>query len=174
MNIPVISSTFFLTILLGIGLFFFIRASFKDRTIQQALAAKVPQDTLLPQLQDYFDRRAYRITHLDPETQEVTFEGFVRPSWFLAIFLSLLAACGWFCLALVLTYIYPALNRGWLGLSLLSPLAGWFYWQNAGRVEQVTLKVEAIGETSVVKVKAHRDELIALRRELPLTIIPEG
>ncbi|MEC4806863.1 MAG: cofactor assembly of complex C subunit B [Jaaginema sp. PMC 1079.18] len=171
MNIPVISSTFFLTILLGIGLFFFIRASVKDRTTQEALATEIPQEKLLPQLQDYFDRRAYRVTHLDRETQAITFEGFVRPSWFLAIFLTFLAACGFFCLALVFIYIYPPLRSGWFGLSLLSPLAGWFYWQKAGRVEKVILQVEALGETSVVKVTAHRDELIALRRELPLTLI---
>lgn len=174
MNTPIINSIFFLTILLGIGLFFFIRASFKDRTTQEALAAEVPQETLLPQLQAYFDRRAYRVTHLDRETQAVTFEGFVRPSWFLAIFLTLLAACGFFCLALVFIYIYPPLRNGWLSLSLLSPLAGWFYWQKAGRVEKVILQVEKLGETSVVKVTAHRDELIALRRELPLTLIPEA
>lgn len=174
MNIPVISSTFFLTLLLAIGLFFFIRASVKDRTTQEALAAAMPQEDLLPQLQDYFDRRAYQITDLNRDTQEIIFEGFVRPSWFLAFFLTILAACGWFCLALVLTYSYPAFSRGWLGLTLLSPLAGWFYWQKAGRREKVILKVEAQGETSVVKVTAHRDELIALRQALPLTLIPEA
>jgi hypothetical protein len=165
-NTPIVSSTFFFNSLVGNGLFFFIRASVKDRTHTRNLSANLPQEALLPQLQAYFDRRSYRIAALDANADQVTFEGFVRPSWFLAIFLTALAACGLFCLALVLTYVAPTLRPAWLSLSLLAPLAGWFYWQNAGRIEQVILKVEASGEASLVTVTAHRDELIALRTAL--------
>jgi len=57
-------------------------------------------------------------------------------------------------------------------LTLLTPLVGIFYWQKAGRVEQVSLKLETPEgmETtqSFITVKAHRDELIQLQQALPL------
>ena len=93
MNTTILSSTLLLTLLLAVGLFFFIRASVKDRTEQVKLIAEQPEESLLTQLQEYFDQRAYRIDSVDAATNHVTFSGFVRPSWFLAIFLTLLAAC---------------------------------------------------------------------------------
>ncbi len=173
MNTPILSSTFLLTLLLMVGLFFFIRASVKDRTQQVKLIAEEPEESLLGQLQEYFDQRAYRVAAVDPAQNQVTFEGFVRPSWFLAIFLTLLAASGLLCFALVLSLLYPSLSNLFLTLILLAPAAGVFYWKKAGRLEQVGLKVEALpdrgkGGQSLITVTAHRDELLQLQQALPL------
>ncbi|MBE9126640.1 MULTISPECIES: cofactor assembly of complex C subunit B [unclassified Coleofasciculus] len=173
MNTAILSSTFGLTVLLAIGLFFFIRASVKDRTEQIKLVAQEPEESLLEQLQNYFDQRAYRVAAVDATTGQVTFQGFVRPSLFLAIFLTVLAACGILCLVLVLSLLYPALTQLFFGLVLLSPAAGFFYWQGAGRNEQVFLKVETLpaqefGTQSVITVTAHRDELAQLQQNLKL------
>lgn len=173
MNTTILSSTFLLTLLLAVGLIFFIRASVKDRTQQVKLIAEQPEESLLSQLQQYFDERAYRVTALDAATNQVTFQGFVRPSWFLAIFLTLLAACGFLCLSLVLSLLYPTLGRIFLALVLLAPAAGVFYWQKAGRTEQVSIKMEAvpngeIGKRSLIAVTAHRDELAAMQEALQL------
>ncbi|MEA5532804.1 cofactor assembly of complex C subunit B [Crocosphaera sp. XPORK-15E] len=169
----ILTSTFFLTLLLMVGLFFFIRASVKDRTQQVKLMAQLPKISLLEQLQTYFTQRAYDLTAVDPQQETMTFEGFVRPSWFLAIFLSILAAVGLLCLGFVLCFIYPPLTPLFLGIGLLSPLAGVFYWKKAGRLEKVRLTLEnttesALGECSVVTVIAHRDELIQLQQTLAL------
>ena len=75
MNTTILSSTFFLTLLLAVGLFFFIRASIKDRTEQVKLIVTEPEESLLARLQEYFDRRSYRIAALDRATGEVTFGG---------------------------------------------------------------------------------------------------
>lgn len=173
MNTTILSSTFLLTLLLAIGLFFFIRASVKDRTQQVQLLSCEPEESLLTRLQQYFDRRAYRVAAVDAATNQVTFQGFVRPSWFLAIFLTTLAACGILCLSLVLSLLYPKLSSVFLGLILLAPAAGVFYWNKAGRSEQVLLKVEAMPEPdtdsqSLITVTAHRDELIELQQALKL------
>ena len=156
-----------------VGLFFFIRASVKDRTQQVKLIAEEPEESLLGQLQEYFDQRAYRVAAVDPAQNQVTFEGFVRPSLFLAIFLTLLAASGLLCFALVLSLLYPSLSNLFLALILLAPAAGVFYWKKAGRLEQVGLKVEALpdrgkGGQSLITVTAHRDELLQLQQALPL------
>jgi len=156
-----------------VGLLFFIRASVKDRTEQVQLIAQEPEESLVTRLQQYFDQRAYQITAVDATTNQVTFQGFVRPSWFLAIFLTTLAACSIFCFSLVFSSLYPNLTNIFLGLVLLAPAAGVFYWQKAGRNEQVLLKVEPFTsqETttySLITVIAHRDELAQLQQTLKL------
>lgn len=175
MNATILSSTFLLTLLLSVGLFFFIKASVKDRTQAVQLLSEQPQESLVAQLQQYFTQRAYQVAALDPEQNQVTFQGFVRPSWFLAIFLTLLAATGILCLALVLSILFPQVGAAFLGLALVSPIAGLFYWQKAGRQEQVSLKFESAANHPAVKqaqslitVTAHRDELEALQRALQL------
>ncbi|MDY7014266.1 MAG: cofactor assembly of complex C subunit B [Cyanobacteriota bacterium] len=179
MNTPVLSSTFFLTLLLLVGLVFFIRASVKERIQQAQSIADLSEEALLSQLQTYFEQRAYRIAAVDAEQQQVTFQGKVRPSVFLAVFLTFLAICGVGCLALVLSFLYPTLTAVWLSLILLSPLAGWFYWRKAGRVERVLLKVERIerepGQSpqSLMTAIAHRDELAQLQKALSLSPVPQ-
>jgi hypothetical protein len=103
------------------------------------------------------------------------FEGIVRPSVFLAVFLTLLATIGLLCLALVLAIAFPHLSSIPYGLVLLSPLAGFFYWQRAKRPEQVLLRLESDHDElsqssfqSFITITAHRDELIELERALPL------
>lgn len=158
-----------------VGLFFFIRASVKDRTEQIKLLISEPEEVLLERLQTYFEQRAYRITDTDTAKNQVTFQGFVKPSLFLAIFLTTLAATGLFCLALVLALLYPkAGNFVWL-LLLLAPTAGVFYWRKAGRLEQVSLKLETStpeqNYQKLLTVTAHRDELTQLRQALPLQVV---
>ena len=155
-----------------IGLFFFIRASVKDRTKQIQLVPSENEDVLLKKLQEYFESRAYQLTKVEPEAKQITFKGFVQPSVFLAILLSLLAVVGFFCLALVLFLLFPdANNLLWL-LVILSPLAGVFYWRKAGRWEEILLKVVSRqGSQNLVSVTAHRDELIQLQENLSVQTV---
>ena len=173
MNTAILPSTLTLTLLLSVGLLFFIRASVKDRTQAVKLASEQAESSLVAQLQQYFQERSYRVATVDPEQNQVTFEGFVRPSVFLAIFLTLLAAIGMLCLGLVWSMLLPNLSAVFLGLVVLSPAAGVFYWKRAARIEQVSLKLEATQSEkphsqSQITVIAHRDELIELERALHL------
>ena len=169
MDLSIISTSLLLSILSLIGLGFFIRASVKDRTKQIKLTNSDPQEVFLNKLQAYFENRAYKVTDINKETNEITFQGFVRASWFLAIFLSGLAAFGLFCLALILSFLYPSLgNFVWL-LLLFAPIAGVFYYRNASRVEKVLLKIDTATETAAknyLTITAHRDELIQLQKSL--------
>ena len=167
-----LSSTFFLTLLLFIGLVFFIRASTKDRTQTVQLLSDQDEVRLLEQLQNYFEQRAYRVTAIDPEENQITLAGFVRPSVFLAIFLSVLAAIGIVCIALVLSLLFQEHTPLFGGLVLFCPLAGVFYWRKSGREEKVSFKIEPLPTTmnqnSLLTVIAHRDELAHLQSSLPL------
>lgn len=172
MSLPILASTLLLTLLLMVGLFFFIRASVKDRIESVQWIAEQSEDSLLAQLQTYFEGRSYRVAAVNAAQNQVTFEGVVRPSLFLAIFLTLLAAIGFLCLILVLSMLSPHLTPVFLGLLLLSPLIGLFYWRKAERVEQVLLQikpsVEAHAAQSLLIVTAHRDELAELQQALQL------
>jgi hypothetical protein len=168
-------STFVLTVLLAIGLFFFIRASAKDRTQVVRLISERSDNELLPQLRQYFADRAYKVDQVDAATNQVSLSGNVRPSLFLAIFLSFLAGVGGLCLGLVLSVSFPNVPYLWLAFVAMAPLAGRFYWQKAGRVEQVSFKLEAPNNTanltgSLITVRAHRDELEALQQSLNLRV----
>ena len=131
---------------------------------------------LLPRLQAYFADRAYRVTAVDRDTDIITFEGSVRPSVFLASLLTGLAAIGAMCLALVLSMLFPTVGWAFLGLMLVAPLAGWFYWQGSSRVERVRLKVEAQTDAKLptaIKISGHRDELAVFQETLQLCVREE-
>jgi len=174
MDTAILPSTLLLTLLLAVGLIFFIRASTKDRTEIVQLVSEQDEATLMPQLQEYFRSRSYRVAAVDREKNQVAFEGFVKPSWFLAVFLTLLASAGLACLALVLSMVIPSVGTLFLGIVLLSPLSGIFYWKKAGRLEKVSLKLEANPSqqhfSSKLTVIAHRDELTELQRTLQLKL----
>ena len=157
---------------MAIGLFFFIRASVKDRTKQIQLLPSESEDVLLKKLQDYFESRAYQLTAVDPEQKRITFKGFVQPSAFLATLLTFLAFVGFSCLALILFLLFPdANNLVWL-LVVLAPLAGVFYWQKAGRWEEIILGVVTRQDSpNLVSISAHRDELMQLEANLPVQTV---
>ena len=172
MTDTVLYSTLFLTLLMIVGLVFFIRASTKDRIETLTLTRPVEPLTLLQDLTTYFESRAYAVIAAEEESQRITLQGRVRPSLFLAGFLTLLAAVGALCFALVLANLWPAYSATFLGLLVLSPLAGWFYWRGADRDEKICLEIRPDatvndlpeGALAKVTVTAHRDELIALEQ----------
>jgi Cofactor assembly of complex C subunit B len=170
----VISSTFFLTVLMVIGLGFFIRAASKDRTQVVTLASTQSGDQLLAALKQYFADRAYSVEQVDAASNKVMLSGQVRPSRFMAVFVSLLAAVGGLCLTLLLTMAVPQVPAALaVGFLALAPGAGWLYWRKAGRTEKVAFVLdETTPQTagSRLKVSAHRDELLALQQTLNLTV----
>ncbi len=175
MQTPILTSTALLTALLAVGLFFFIRASTKDRIEVAKLLANQQGTPLLERLQQHFTERAYRLSSVDAEQNQVVYEGIVRPSLFLAIFLSGLAAVGLLCLALVLALSFPDFAQIAPILILLAPAAGGFYWRKSKRPEQVALQVEPLegndSTQSLITVTGHRDELAELRQALGLKLL---
>lgn len=176
MQIPVLTSTALLTVLLAVGLMFFIRASTKDRIEVGKFLIDQQGEPLLERLQQYFIGRSYRLAAVKAAEDQVIYEGRVRPSWFMASFLSLLALVGIGCLSLVLSMLFPGSTRLLPALLAFAPLAGWFYWQKSARPEQVALQVEFLaGEAprSLVTVTGHRDELAELKQALGLKLLDD-
>ena len=158
-----------------IGLGFFIRASTKDRIEMMRFGAKQPAEALEPALMRYFQSRAFRLASeaegLEPTIQAETPEantlvGMVSPSLFLAVFLSVLAAIGFACFGLIMATLFPTWGKFLLGLVVLSPLAGVFYWRKSSRPETIIFRVDAEadrGFLSKLTIKGHRDEIADLQ-----------
>lgn len=107
---------------------------------------------------------------IDPQKNKVTMTGFVKPSWFLAIFLTILAAVGFMSLSLVISLLFSSQSFLLYGIVLLSPISGLFYWNRARRLENVSLTVEGNDseQNAKITVTAHRDEIISLEEALQL------
>ncbi len=163
------SSTLFLTILLAIGLVFFLRAASKDRTTVVDVQSPLPPLEVLSGISGWLEDRGWKKNGGNLEEKLLIFNGSVASSTFLAIFLSCLGGLGAACLALVVIQLYPIL--GWWPL-LLAPigasLAGIVYRIRSQREESLELKLlsSELSSSSVLRIRAHRDELIAIQLEL--------
>jgi Cofactor assembly of complex C subunit B len=164
----ILPSTFFLSVLITIGLVFFIRASTKSRIETAIWAVAQPEENVLKDVTEYLESRAYRLQSVEKETDQAVFSGMVRASWGMAIFLSVLAAIGAVSLGLVLAIQFPQVGYWGLASVLLAPGAGWFYFSKSQRPEQVLLNVRPAeqSQNTHLKVTAHRDEIASLQKTL--------
>jgi Cofactor assembly of complex C subunit B len=164
----VLPSTFFLSIMIVIGLIFFIRASTKTRIETTVWSVPQPAEQVLKDVTEYLENRAYRLKSVDREQDRVVFSGLVGASWGMAIFLSTLAAIGAICLGLVLAVQFPQLGYRGGAAVFLAPMAGWFYFKKSQRPEQVLLTVRASegDQDTRLRITAHRDELASLQNTL--------
>tara|TARA_B100001250_G_scaffold389354_1_gene388379 strand:- start:673 stop:1230 length:558 start_codon:yes stop_codon:yes gene_type:complete len=163
------SSTLFLTILLAIGLVFFLRAASKDRTTVVDVQSPLPPLEVLNGVSFWLEERGWKRNGGNIEGKLLLFNGSVASSPFLAIFLSCLGGLGSACLGLVLIQLYPALNWWPLLLAAIgAPLAGMIYRIKSKREESLELKLlsSELSKSSILRIKAHRDELIAIQVEL--------
>jgi hypothetical protein len=171
---PTLGSTLLLTLLLAIGLVFFLRAASKDRTTVVEVHSPRPAIEVLEGLTHWLKQRGWTTDSGDPERRLLRFRGQVRASLPLALLLSLLGGLGAACLGLVLRQVLPQLAWWPLSLGLLGPLAGALYLRRAERAESLELlllgREEGERGGSTLRLRAHRDELIALETELGTTL----
>ena len=165
-----LNSILLLTILLAIGLFFFLRASSKDRTTVVEITSSKKPIEVLDAMCEWLNLRGWKQTGGDFDRKIITFKGQVVSSKFLAIFLSLLGGFGSCALGLVIVQIYPTLGWWPIFLGLIGgPLSGMIYYNKAAREEKFELRLISngdSGEMTAMRLRAHRDELISLENEL--------
>ena len=165
-----LNSILLLTILLAIGLFFFLRASSKDRTTVVEISSSQHPLKVLNALCEWLSLRGWEQTGGDFDQRILIFKGQVVSSKFLAIFLGILGGFGSCALGLVIIQIYPTL--GWWPILLGfigGPFAGVFYFKKSAREEKFELRLISKNEDekmTLMRLRAHRDELISLENEL--------
>jgi len=162
-------SVLLLTLLLIIGLVFFLRAASKDRTTVVDVSSPLPPLDVLNGVSSWLKNRGWQTDGGDLDRQVLRFQGNVEASGALAILLSIYGGVGSACLGLVLRQLYPWLS-GWPFLLVLvgGPAAGVIYRRRAARIESLELRLINSSETerSILRIRAHRDELIAMESEL--------
>ena len=172
-------STLFLTILLAIGLFFFLKASSKDRTTIIDISSSKKPVEVLNEVCNWLKIRGWKQIEVNSDKKILTFRGQVVSSKSLAIFLSILGGLGSCALGLVLVQIYPLLSWWPILLGLVGgPISGVVYFKNSRREELFEFKLINDNEftSTQLRLKAHRDELIAFENDLKdkLGIISDG
>ena len=162
-------STLTLTLILGIGLFFFLRASGRARIETRFYSSSRNLEEMGSLLRKHLEGRAYRLQSADPEGI-ATFVGQARPSVGLAVFLTGLAGAGLACLALVLQVLEPGWGVWPWTLLLVSPWAGWYYWRCNHRPQQLRLRLQEADPPpgSLLWVEGQREELEVLATTLGL------
>ncbi len=163
------SSTLLLTLLLAIGLGFFLRAASKDRTTVLDFSSSLPPVDLLNGISHWLEDRGWTRKGGDADRQLLVFNGNVSSSKWLELLLILLGGIGSGCLGLVIIQLYPALHWWPLLLSIIGgPLSGFLYRKRAARQENLEIRLLTSDENlvSVLRVRAHRDELIAMETDL--------
>ena len=165
-----LNSTLLLTILLAIGLFFFLRASSKDRTTVIEITSLRQPIEVLNVMYEWLNLRGWKQTGGDFDQRILIFKGQVVSSKFLAIFLGILGGFGSCALGLVIIQIYPILSWWPILLGLIGgPLSGIIYFRKSAREEKFELRLitnEDNQEKTSMRLRAHRDELISLENEL--------
>ncbi len=165
-----LNSTLLLTILLAIGLFFFLRASSKDRTtVVEITSSKKPLE-VLDVMYEWLNIRGWKQSGGDFDQRILIFKGQVVSSKLMAIFLSLLGGFGSCALGLVIIQIFPTLGWWPILLGLIGgPLSGIIYFKKSAREEKFELRLinsEDNEKMTSMRLRAHRDELISLENDL--------
>ncbi len=175
----VISSTLLLTILLAIGLVFFLRAASKDRTTIVDIHSSLPPIDVLNGITSWLQNRGWKNDGGDADRQVLRFHGNVSSSYFMTILLTFIGGLGAGCLGLVLRQLYPVLD--WWPLLLIvlgGPMAGFVYRRRSAREEFLEIRLVSFDDNqgSILRVRAHRDELISMELELSksLDLVSDG
>ena len=165
-----LNSTLLLTILLAIGLFFFLRASSKDRTTVVEITSSQKPLEVLNVMYEWLNLRGWKQIDGNFDQRILIFKGQVESSKLLAFFLSLLGGFGSSALGLVIIQIYPTLGWWPIFLGLIGgPLSGIIYFKKSAREEKFELRLISNGDNeqmTSMRLRAHRDELISLENEL--------
>ena len=165
-----LNSTLLLTILLAIGLFFFLRASSKDRTTVIEITSSQRPLEVLNVMYEWLHLRGWKQIGGDFDQRILIFQGQVVSSKLLAIFLGILGGFGSCALGLVIIQIYPILGWWPIFLGLIGgPASGIVYLRKSAREEKFELRLISKDENekmTLMRLRAHRDELISLENEL--------
>uniref|UniRef100_A0A5B7CBN4 Protein COFACTOR ASSEMBLY OF COMPLEX C SUBUNIT B CCB1, chloroplastic n=1 Tax=Davidia involucrata TaxID=16924 RepID=A0A5B7CBN4_DAVIN len=151
------------------GLWSLIKRSVKSKIVQKAFigegeAKKVPNQ-VAGEILSFFTRSNFVV--LD-KGETITFEGMMVPSRGQAALLTFCTCISLASVALVLTITVPDVGNNWFWLTILSPLAGVYYWKRASRKEQIKVKmiVGDDGTLSEIIVQGDDQQVEQMRKDL--------
>jgi len=154
------------------GLWSQIKRSTKPKIVRKQYSFPGPAledskglDVLAREVTTFFIKNNYKIADAG---EVITFEGNIQPSRGQAFFLAFCTFLGLGSLALVLSITIPAVGDNWYWTTLLSPLAGVYYWENASKKEVVKAKMVTSDDDKEIdlSVEGPEDAVEDMRRTL--------
>ncbi|KAK1319017.1 hypothetical protein QJS10_CPB04g00098 [Acorus calamus] len=150
------------------GLWSLIKRSVKSKIVQKTyvVGEKEPKQ-VAGEVLSFFTRNNFVISD---RGETITFEGIMVPSSSQAALLTFCTCISLASVALVLSITVPEGGNNWFWLTVLSPLAGVYYWRRAARKEQIKVKmmVGDDGDVSEVIVQGDDEQIERMRKELEL------
>ncbi|GLT81585.1 hypothetical protein SLE2022_000280 [Rubroshorea leprosula] len=154
------------------GLWSLIKRSVKSKIVQKTFIGegeknKAPNQ-VAGEILSFFTRNNFVVTD---RGDTITFEGMMVPSRGQAALLTFCTCISLASVALVLTITLPDVGNNWFWLTILSPLAGAYYWKRASRKEQIKVKllVADDGTLSEIIVQGDDQQVDEMRKELKLS-----
>ncbi|KAK6912902.1 Cofactor assembly of complex C subunit B, CCB1 [Dillenia turbinata] len=154
------------------GLWSLIKRSVKSKIVQKTFIGegkgkKVPNQ-VAGEILSFFTRNNFVVAD---RGETITFEGMMVPSRGQAALLTFCTCISLASVALVLTITVPDVGNNWFWLTILSPLAGAYYWKRASRKEQIKVKMIMgdDGALSEIIVQGDDQQVEQMRKELQLS-----
>lgn len=150
------------------GLWSLIKRSVKSKIVKKTFidegGNKAPSQ-VAGEVLSFFTRNNFAVVD---RGETITFEGVMVPSRGQAALLTFCTCISLASVSLVLTITVPDVGNNWFWLTILSPLAGAYYWTRASRKEQVKVKmiVKEDGTLSEIVVQGDDQQVEQMRKEL--------
>ncbi|GMH34083.1 hypothetical protein BSKO_01917 [Bryopsis sp. KO-2023] len=127
----------------------------------------VPLDTRAAQIATHFAKYNYEIGKMG---EVITFVGKYKASTSQALSLVLYTFFSLGSAALVLSIQFPDIGSWWYLVTVISPLAGIYYWQNGNREEEIKVKMVTTDDETVTDIilEGDEEELDRFSKELDL------
>lgn len=156
------------------GLWSTVKRSTKSKVVQRtflvdgpAKPGAEPLDKFARQVTTYFKSNNYKISSAG---EVITFEGAIAASKGTAAYITFCVFVGLLSLGLVLSIAKPEFGNAWYGLTLFSPLTGYYYFSKAERVEEVQVKMVTADDelTTEIRLQGSADEIERFQKTLNL------
>ncbi|XP_050234699.1 protein COFACTOR ASSEMBLY OF COMPLEX C SUBUNIT B CCB1, chloroplastic [Mercurialis annua] len=154
------------------GIWSLIKRSVKSKIVQKTFIGegegKKAPNQVAGEILSFFTRNNFVVTD---RGETVTFEGIMIPNRGQAALLTFCTCISLASVALVLTITLPDFGNNWFWITILSPLAGAYYWKRASRKEQIKVKVMVAddGKLSEIIVQGDDQQVEQMRKELQLS-----
>ncbi|KAK4426574.1 protein COFACTOR ASSEMBLY OF COMPLEX C SUBUNIT B CCB1, chloroplastic [Sesamum alatum] len=154
------------------GLWSLIKRSVKSKVVQKTFIGegegKKAPNQVAGEILSFFTRNNFTVSD---RGETITFEGMMIPSRGQAALLTFCTCISLGSVALVLTITFPDIGNNWFWLTVLSPLAGAYYWTKASRKEQIKVKMTVAddGTLSEIVVQGDDQQVEQMRKELQLS-----
>ncbi|KAF8050077.1 hypothetical protein N665_2050s0001 [Sinapis alba] len=156
------------------GLWSLIKRSVKSKIVRKTFVVsegervKKEPKQVAGEILSFFTRKNFNITD---RGETITFEGTMVPSRGQAALLTFCTCISLASVGLVLTITVPDFGNNWFFITILSPLAGAYYWKKASRKEEIKVKmmVGENGKLNEVVVQGDDVQVEEMRKDLQLS-----